>query len=54
MIVEQDEVIADWQFAPGLQDEAMLDGAGDWPHVHDFVCADNGGGLCVHNLIVNL
>jgi hypothetical protein len=46
-------VVTDWKFAPGLQDEAMLDGAGDGADVHYFVCAENGGELCVHDWIVN-
>jgi hypothetical protein len=46
-------VVADGQLAPGLQDEAVLDGAGDRAHVHDFVRADKGGELCVHYSISN-
>jgi len=28
VVVQQDEVIADWKFAPGLQDEAVLEEQG--------------------------
>ena len=52
VVIQQDEVIADRQFAPGLQDEPMFDGAGDRAHVHDFVGADDGFSLCGHNVSV--
>jgi len=40
MVIEQDEMVADRQFQPLLDDESMLDGTGYRSHVHDFVRAE--------------
>ena len=51
MVVEQDEMVADREFQPLFDDESVLDGTRNRPHVHDFVHA--GGSFCggVHFLI---
>jgi hypothetical protein len=41
MIVLQNEIIADGQVQPFLDDQSVLDGAGNRPDVHDF-CGFNG------------
>ena len=42
MIVEQDEVVANGQLEPSLNNEAVLHGARNGAHIHDFVGADEG------------
>src|ERR1035437_910369 len=51
VIVEQDEVVANGQLEPGLDDEAVFHGARNGTHVHDFVRADEGFSGGVHFLI---
>ena len=45
VIVEQDEMVADGQRQPGLDDQAVFDRTGNRPHVHYFVGAEEGFSL---------
>ena len=45
VVIQQDEMIADGQLKPGLNNQAMFDRTGNRAHVHDFVRADEVGCL---------
>ncbi len=45
VVIEEDEVIAQGQVEPGLENQTMLDRAGNRAHVHDLVGANQCGNV---------